>query len=507
MDLTFGTALSQSGRLLQLTTPLGEHQLQALRMHGVERIGRVPRYTLDVVVQDTEYDPEKLIGQPVSLAILCDDGSPAQRHGLVESVRYLGNDGGLHDWQLVFAPWFSLLEYRLDCRIWQDKNLPAILEAVFSLYEQAKGNYRLDLRREYAPLSYVTQFNESDANFVQRWCEQEGLLEDGREHATASMAKTGCDDDLLYISPRQAIPIIFVPGIMGTPLLATGKNRNLVNKLDGKWSWFPDSLPWLGISFSSGGFNRLNPAQKKILLDPDQTKVPRNMGEANFSGLDLKKCILPKAEMEKRGWGTVILGKNGYGGILNFLEAELKTIYTQGEKRPTLKGTLLAFQSELESIKGYEALSSDSLRNASAWSYPVFACGYNWLRSNEESADYLASYIQFVLDDCRTRLKLQCTHVILVTHSMGGLVARRCAQKAPNNILGVVHGVQPAIGAGTAYRRVRAGWEDFAGRLAVGENSNEVTPIFAAPGPLQLLPNQLYGNHWSCDGALKMALC
>ncbi|MBI6559876.1 hypothetical protein YA0870_15390, partial [Pseudomonas syringae] len=49
MDLTFGTALSQSGRLLQLTTPLGEHQLQALRMHGVERIGRVPRYTLDVV--------------------------------------------------------------------------------------------------------------------------------------------------------------------------------------------------------------------------------------------------------------------------------------------------------------------------------------------------------------------------------------------------------------------------------------------------------------------------
>ncbi|MBL3876062.1 type VI secretion system tip protein VgrG, partial [Pseudomonas syringae pv. theae] len=48
--------------------------------------------------------------------------------------------------------------------------------AVFSLYEHAKGNYRLDLRREYAPLSYVTQFNESDANFVQRWCEQEGLF-------------------------------------------------------------------------------------------------------------------------------------------------------------------------------------------------------------------------------------------------------------------------------------------------------------------------------------------
>ena len=176
MDLTFGTPLSQSGRLLQLTTPLGINALQALRAHDVERLGRTPRYTLDVVVQGTEYDPEKLIGQPVTLTLLCDDGTQAPRHGLVERVRYLGSDGGLHDWQLVFAPWFSLLEYRSDCRIWQDKNLPAILETVFAQYPQAKGNYRLDLRREYAPLSYVTQFNETDANFVQRWCELEGLF-------------------------------------------------------------------------------------------------------------------------------------------------------------------------------------------------------------------------------------------------------------------------------------------------------------------------------------------
>ncbi|BDM22723.1 MULTISPECIES: hypothetical protein [Pseudomonas] len=36
MDLTFGTPLSQSGRLLQVTTPLGADQLQALRGTGFE---------------------------------------------------------------------------------------------------------------------------------------------------------------------------------------------------------------------------------------------------------------------------------------------------------------------------------------------------------------------------------------------------------------------------------------------------------------------------------------
>ncbi|WP_258197540.1 hypothetical protein [Pseudomonas fulva] len=66
---------------------------------------------------------------------------------------------------------------------------------------------------------------------------------DGREQASAPLESQGCADNLLYISPRQAIPVIFVPGIMGTPLLATGKNnKNLVKKLNGRWAWFPDSL-------------------------------------------------------------------------------------------------------------------------------------------------------------------------------------------------------------------------------------------------------------------------
>ncbi|MFJ3076613.1 MULTISPECIES: alpha/beta fold hydrolase [Pseudomonas] len=321
---------------------------------------------------------------------------------------------------------------------------------------------------------------------------------DGREQASAPLENTGCADNLLYISPRQAIPIVFVPGIMGTPLLATGKNKNLVKKLEGRWSWFPDSLGWMGVKSLVGGFNRLTPAEKKALLDPDQTKVPRAPGEADFSGFDLDSCPLPKAEIEKRGWGTVLLSDlGGYGPILSFLEAELKNLYhDDGKNKPRIKGAMLAFEGSIQAIKGYQALDLDAYKKASSWSYPVYACGYNWLRSNEESADDLASYIQFVLNDCRTRLQLKCDNVILVTHSMGGLVGRRCAQKHPKNILGVVHGVQPAIGAGTAYRRVRAGWEDWKGRMAIGANADEVTPVFAAPGPLQLLPNQLYGNGW-----------
>jgi type VI secretion system secreted protein VgrG len=172
---SFVPPLSQAERLLQLTTPEGQ-ELFALRAHAQERLSRVPRYTVDVISQTTAFDPEQLIGQAVHLSIKLDDGSLSPRHGWVESVRYLGSDGGLDDWQLVFAPWFSLLQYRVDCRIWQEMNLPDILTQVFQRYSQAQGAYRFELSREYPLLSYVTQFNESDAHFVQRWCEQEGLF-------------------------------------------------------------------------------------------------------------------------------------------------------------------------------------------------------------------------------------------------------------------------------------------------------------------------------------------
>ncbi|UZJ58435.1 GPI inositol-deacylase [Pseudomonas sp. KU26590] len=33
------------------------------------------------------------------------------------------------------------------------------------------------------------------------------------------------------------------------------------------------------------------------------------------------------------------------------------------------------------------------------------------------------------MNDCKTRLKYTCEKVIIVTHSMGGLVARMCAKK------------------------------------------------------------------------------
>ena len=89
---------------------------------------------------------------------------------------------------------------------------------------------------------------------------------------------------------------------------------------------------------------------------------------------------------------------------------------------------------------------------------------------------------------------------------MGGLVARACAKQIPDKIVGVVHGVMPALGAPLCYRRIACGTESSApgkswdenismSKFAeiAGETTEKATPTKAtASGPLELLPNQLY---------------
>ena len=90
----------------------------------------------------------------------------------------------------------------------------------------------------------------------------------------------------------------------------------------------------------------------------------------------------------------------------------------------------------------------------------------------------------------------KCEQVILITHSMGGLVGRSASMLhgLKDKILGVVHGVQPVTGAAAAYWRVKAGFEGAnAASRVLGNSGKNVTPILGnMPGGLELLPNKLY---------------
>ena len=102
--------------------------------------------------------------------------------------------------------------------------------------------------------------------------------------------------------------------------------------------------------------------------------------------------------------------------------------------------------------------------------------------------------------------RYQCEKVIVITHSMGGLVARALVHpeigRLDKEVLGVVHGAMPAIGAPAAYKRMRCGFKEEFGKVAIppkvlGNYGYEVTAVMAnSAGGLELLPSKAYGNSW-----------
>jgi hypothetical protein len=125
---------------------------------------------------------------------------------------------------------------------------------------------------------------------------------------------------------------------------------------------------------------------------------------------------------------------------------------------------------------------------------PVYAFGYDWVDSNELSGFLLR---QFILQ------RVKADKVIIVTHSMGGLVGRYAlagegGHALADKVLGVIHGAQPVHGAPDAYHRQIAGTgaENLIGKVAsrvMGASGEHMTAIAPhSPGILQLLPNQFY---------------
>ena len=298
---------------------------------------------------------------------------------------------------------------------------------------------------------------------------------------------------------REVVPIIFAPGIMGSRM----KNKN------GDKVWDPDHA-WFMVK--KYGLLTVKAKDRKALLigasfDKDFLQVSNDDAKHNEKFAD--KDDTGRAQ---RGWGGV--SWNSYGPFLDVLQQ-----------------------------RDFGLEWGEPVRHC--FEFPVHACGYNWTASNRDSGAALAKTIDEVIKKYQDLGRI-CEQVILVTHSMGGLDARSACKLhgADSKVLGVIHGVQPALGSAAAYWRMKGGFDrpgdapkgeggvwsflcnplktvkrkplGTVGAWVLGTDGEEVTSLLGnMPGGLELLPNHLYTNNegkkaWlefpSADGLSVQAL-
>ncbi len=336
------------------------------------------------------------------------------------------------------------------------------------------------------------------------------------------------------ILPKRVLPIIFLPGIMGSNLRMSSKRKHqleeLLHKKIENIAWRPDSLGVTNIKSAANA----RPQIRQLQLDPLETTVdiynpsgpPDISGDGRHSNVELhekfsspvladdpptsKNRRTAAQKGRERGWGEVYFGS--YGTVLQILESRLNNTFVDGKIRPEWReviGTDPSIWGSDPSLP-QQALTEEELKKiATGCWFAVYAFGYNWLQSNGRSAKNIAVRIRKVINDL-SKSGYTCKQVIVVTHSMGGLVGRALIHPDCGNlqdeVLGMVHGVMPAIGAPAAYKRIRAGFEDCGlsngikesiGAKVAGNFGDEVTAVLAnSPGGLQLLPSESYGNGW-----------
>jgi hypothetical protein len=233
----------------------------------------------------------------------------------------------------------------------------------------------------------------------------------------------------------RRIPIIFIPGVMGSRLHFTNIDQY----------WDPDS------NYNMSHWLRILAAREMNELDfqsPAEVMTEQTAETASTPG-------------QNRGWEGVAWCS--YGPFLRFLDAQ----------------------------------------NFSPAVCRLYCVGYDWRQSIRDSGKYVTSKIE------EYRQRENAKKVIILTHSMGGLVMRSALKDSSDlasKVLGVVHVVHPAHGAVCLYRRFFTGVrsaEDGGVAFAtlLGDTSAKFTAIASGlPGVAELLPNNLYrddgGANW-----------
>lgn len=127
----------------------------------------------------------------------------------------------------------------------------------------------------------------------------------------------------------------------------------------------------------------------------------------------------------------------------------------------------------------------------------VYACGYDWRQDNAISSTHLSDVVQQAQDECGNE------DVILIAHSMGGLVARHfCKSGGAGCVRALFLLGSPSLGALKPYVWLREGISNFASfddfkikNVALGKTTLDSRNLLRTfHSAYQLIPTKQYGQ-------------
>jgi type VI secretion system secreted protein VgrG len=164
---------TSDGRICTVRSPFKKaDELLLSHMTGQEALSTLFRFDCDLLSETAALDFDEIIGKSVTLDVKLASGELRYFSGVVSRFSQGGMQGRFTAYNAELVPWLWLLTRTSNCRIFQNKTIPQIIEEVFR--DHGFKDFEMQLG-SYEPRHYCVQYRETDYNFVARLMEEAGI--------------------------------------------------------------------------------------------------------------------------------------------------------------------------------------------------------------------------------------------------------------------------------------------------------------------------------------------
>lgn len=191
----------------ELDSPFGP-DLMLGQLTAQEALSEPFTYSVLALSPKADLEFDALLGQHITVRVHQDadrSDSPRYFDGMVEQVSLIGQSGRFFQYLIIARPWFWFLSQTQDCKVFQNKTVLEIIDAVLADH----GIARIDKRTtaSFTPWVYCVQYRESDFNFLSRLMEQEGIyyyfIHDAGKHTMVLADSVGASEPCPGCAPLK----------------------------------------------------------------------------------------------------------------------------------------------------------------------------------------------------------------------------------------------------------------------------------------------------------------
>ncbi len=142
-----------------------------LNFYGREALSAPSKWRIEFTTQQSDVAAEEVLLKYATLRML----SGREIHGVVMAFEWLGSTADQTHYSVTLSSRLSLLSHTRRCAVYQNLSVPELVEQVLRKHGLEGADFEFRLEKRYPQRDLITQWRESDLQFIQRILSEVGI--------------------------------------------------------------------------------------------------------------------------------------------------------------------------------------------------------------------------------------------------------------------------------------------------------------------------------------------